>query len=146
MGIPGLQWVVGLVAEAAGPRTSFLRRWPARDSWLLGAAPSTSGASPLRLPGLTGDLAFGKDVKVLVRDVDRYGRTVGEVILPDGRSLNRELVKAGLAWWYRHYAAHDRELERLEADARAARRGLWTDPHPIPPWEWRKEARAGALR
>lgn len=60
----------------------------------------------------TGDLAFGKEVKVLVRDVDRYGRTVGEVVLPDGRSLSRELVRAGLAWLYRHYARRDRELER----------------------------------
>ena len=46
-----------------------------------------------RASQFTGDLAFGKDVKVLVRDVDRYGRTVGEVVLPDGRSLNRELVR-----------------------------------------------------
>ena len=84
-----------------------------------------------RATQFTGDLAFGKDVKVLVRDVDRYGRTVGEVILPDGRSLNRELVRAGLAWWYRHYAPNDRELERLEAEARTARRGLWADKEPV---------------
>jgi len=50
-----------------------------------------------RATQFTGDLAFGKDVKVLVRDVDRYSRTVGEVLLPDGRSLNRELVRAALA-------------------------------------------------
>lgn len=95
-----------------------------------------------RATQFTGDLAFGKDVKVLVRDVDRYGRTVGEVILPDGRSLNRELVRAGLAWWYRHYAPRDRELERLEAEARVARRGLWADAYPVAPWEWRRERRA----
>ena len=41
--------------------------------------------------------AFGREVKAVVRDTDRYGRTVGEVILPDGRSLNHELVRAGLA-------------------------------------------------
>ena len=99
-----------------------------------------------RAKQFTGDLAFGKDVKVLVRDLDRYGRTVGEVVLPGGRSLNRELVRAGLAWWYRQYARGDRELERLEAEARAARRGLWADAHPVPPWEWRREDRAGRLR
>ncbi len=90
----------------------------------------------------TGDLVFGKTVTVRVRDVDRYGRTVGEVILPDGRSLNRELVRAGLAWWYRQYAKHDGELERLEAQARRGRLGLWRDPDPIAPWEWRREGRA----
>jgi endonuclease YncB( thermonuclease family) len=47
------------------------------------------------------DLAFGKTVTVRPRDTDRYGRTVAEVILPDGRSLNREMVRQGMAWWYR---------------------------------------------
>lgn len=90
----------------------------------------------------TGDMAFGKDVTVRVIDVDRYGRTVGEVILPDGLSVNRELVRAGLAWWYRQYARKDRDLERLEASARAARSGLWADADPVAPWEWRKTRRA----
>ena len=92
----------------------------------------------------TGDLAFGKDVKVIVRDVDRYSRTVGEIILPDGRNLNRELVRAGLAWWYRQYARGDRELRRLETEARAARRGLWADAHPLSPWEWRRVRRVSS--
>ncbi|NVM24095.1 MAG: thermonuclease family protein, partial [Desulfobacterales bacterium] len=35
-----------------------------------------------------------------VKDTDRYGRIVGEVILPDGLNLNKELVYVGLAWWY----------------------------------------------
>src|SRR3990172_2802426 len=44
----------------------------------------------------TGALTFGREVTVRVRDVDRYGRTVAEIRLPDGRSLNKELVRAGL--------------------------------------------------
>lgn len=109
--------------------------------------PESHQAFGTRAKQFTGDLAFGKDVKVLVRDVDRYGRTVGEVILPDQRSLNRELVRAGLAWWYRQYARGDRELERLEAAARTARRGLWADAHPVPPWEWgRVDLRPGCVR
>jgi micrococcal nuclease len=90
----------------------------------------------------TSSAAFGKVVTVQVRDVDRYGRTVGEVILQDGRSLNRELVRAGLAWWYRQYTRDDRELQRLEAEARAARRGLWEDRNPVPPWQWRRKSRS----
>ena len=42
------------------------------------------------------DLAFGQVVTVKPHDVDRYGRTVAEVGLPDGRDLGRELVGAGL--------------------------------------------------
>ncbi len=89
----------------------------------------------------TGSLAFGKEVHVIVRDVDRYHRTVAEIILPDGRNLNRELVRAGLAWRYNQYARGDRELGRLEAEARAAGRGLWADSHPVPPWQWRRARR-----
>jgi endonuclease YncB( thermonuclease family) len=85
---------------------------------------------------MTSALVFGKDVTVRVKDRDAYGRLVGEVILPDGRDLNRELVSAGLAWWYRQYS-HDQSLGELEREAREAKRGLWLDPNPIPPWEFR---------
>src|SRR4051794_13283849 len=83
------------------------------------------------------DLAFGKVVTIRPHDTDRYGRTVADVILPDGRSLNRELVGRGMAWWYRQFAPNDRALGRLEDEARAARRGLWAHPDPIPPRGWR---------
>jgi len=90
---------------------------------------------------VTAELAGGKTVKIITRDKDRYGRIVGEVILPDGRSLNSELVKAGLAWWYRQYAKNDAELERLEKEAKEAKRGLWADKEPMAPWSWRKGKR-----
>ena len=89
-----------------------------------------------RAKQLTSNLVFGKTVTVQVVDHDRYGRTVGVVLLPDGRSLNHELVRAGLAWMYRRYT-NDRSLSDLEEEARVARRGLWADPHAVPPWEWR---------
>ena len=59
------------------------------------------------------------------------------MILPDGRVLNRELVKAGFAWWYRKYAPGNKALEQLEREAQEAKRGLWAEPEPVPPWEWR---------
>ena len=86
-------------------------------------------------------LAFGKTVEVRDTGRDRYGRTVGEVMLQDGRSLNRELVRAGLAWWYRQYARKDTALEALEKAAREAKAGLWADADPVPPWNWRKDRR-----
>ncbi len=90
-----------------------------------------------RAKQFTSTLVFGNTVTVQVLDRDRYGRTVGEVLLPDGRSLNRELVKAGFAWWYWRYTPDDETLAQLEREARAGKRGLWADPHPVPPWEWR---------
>lgn len=90
----------------------------------------------------TADLAFGKTVTIEPRSRDRYGRLVASVLLPDGRSLSHILVAEGFAWHYRQYAPHDATLARLEQSARAARRGLWQDPSPVPPWQWRKARRS----
>jgi len=103
--------------------------------------PEKGQAFGQRAKQAASDLTFGRTVKVIERDRDRCGRTVGEVIMQDGRSLNRELVRAGLAWWYRHYAKKDAELARLEEAAREAKLGLWADADPVPPWNWRKERR-----
>jgi micrococcal nuclease len=86
----------------------------------------------------TAALAIGKIVTVSEKGKDRYGRVIGDVTLPDGKSLNRELVKAGMAWWYRKYAPSDWLLRELEADAHNRGRGLWAAASPVPPWEWRK--------
>ena len=67
-----------------------------------------------------------------------YYEMVADVMLPDGRSLNRELVAAGLAWWYRRYSS-DQSIGALEQGARNAHRGLWSEDNPTPPWDWRKE-------
>ncbi len=93
-----------------------------------------------RAKQFTASLVFGKTVRVAPVTRDRYGRTVAWVSI--GRvSLNRELIRAGLAWWYRKYAASRRDLERLEQEARHARIGLWSQHNPIPPWEFRREKR-----
>jgi endonuclease YncB( thermonuclease family) len=88
----------------------------------------------------TSELTAGRSVLVRGLERDRYDRLLAYVTLPDGRILNRELVAAGLAWWYRSRDSEP-ELERLEHEARSARRGLWADPHPEPPWEYRRRRR-----
>jgi micrococcal nuclease len=90
------------------------------------------------------EMAFGKIVTVQPRGTDRYGRTVAEVTLPEGRSLNHEMVRLGMAWWFQAYAPGDRMLERLETEAREAKRGLWSQPSPIPPWDRRQHTRLPA--
>ena len=86
-------------------------------------------------------LVFGRDVILQTHGQDKYGRTLADVLLPDGTNVNHELVNDGWCWWYRKYALGHAELEKLEAEAREAKRGLWSDPHPVPPWEWRKRGR-----
>ncbi len=87
-------------------------------------APESGQDFGTRAKQAASELAFGKIVTVSERDKDRYGRTVAEVWLPDGKSLNREMVRNGMAWWYRKYAADDQVLARLEGEARQAKRGL----------------------
>lgn len=86
-------------------------------------------------------MAFGKQVSIATQGHDKYGRTIGNVIMPDGRKLNYELVRQGWCWWYRKYDPDNAELARLEADARKARIGLWADLSPIPPWDWRRQGK-----
>lgn len=99
--------------------------------------PEKSQAFGSQAKTFTSDRCFGEYVRVRYDSKDRYGRTLGIVFLPDGKNLNRELLKAGLAWHYKQYD-NDPELAKLETDARVARRGLWSDPHPIAPWDYRK--------
>ena len=83
-------------------------------------------------------LVFGKDVSIQTHGKDKHRRTLAEVLLSDGTSLNQALVAGGWCWWYPKYAINNSELKRLESQARLRKRGLWTDPYPVPPWEWRK--------
>jgi endonuclease YncB( thermonuclease family) len=96
------------------------------------------------------DQPFGKEATSFTRDAtlehevgvkewghDKYNRTLGDIILSDGRILNQELVRAGMCWWYRKYS-DDQTLSILEAEAHAAHRGLWAAEEQVPPWEWRK--------
>jgi len=86
-------------------------------------------------------LAFRKEVTIQTHGHDKYKRVLGDVILPDGTNLNQELVKQGWCWWYRKYAPRDMVLEGLETGVREAKKGLWVDPAPVPPWVYRKARR-----
>lgn len=85
----------------------------------------------------TSELCFGKNVSVDELGQDRYGRMIGEVKLADGKDLNQELVRAGLAWWFRKYAGKDKVLQELEEVARKEKRGLWSQDDAIAPWDFR---------
>ncbi len=91
------------------------------------------------------DLVFGKDVMVLYDKTDQYGRLVGKIMV-NGQDVNLEQVKEGMAWHYKEYereqSPEDRELyARAEDEARAQHRGLWQDPNPIEPSQYRREQR-----
>lgn len=86
------------------------------------------------------DICYNKQATVGVVDTDRYGRTVGEVVC-GGTNANEEMIKSGMAWVYRKYAKGYSHLYAFENEAKASKRGLWVDPNPIAPWDWRKAQR-----
>jgi micrococcal nuclease len=84
----------------------------------------------------TRDFLTGRRLAVEGLGLDDYGRLLAKVGAKD-RDLALDLVRAGLAWHYKRYSS-DRDLESAERGARRAKRGLWADPRPVPPWKWRK--------
>jgi endonuclease YncB( thermonuclease family) len=87
------------------------------------------------------DLVFAMQVTVEPYGKDKYGRIMADVLLADGTNVSHALVKEGRCWWSRRSAPDNAELERLELEAREAKKGLWADSEPIPPWEFRKAQR-----
>lgn len=84
---------------------------------------------------------FGKRVSIEYSKTDRYGRTLGKVLV-DGVDVNLEQVKNGFAWHYKEYMMDQSVMDRnvyaaAEASAHSAGVGLWKDKNPTPPWDWR---------
>lgn len=94
-----------------------------------------------RAKQFTSAMVFGKEVQIREINLEMYVR-IGARIYVDGKDLSLELVKAGLAWHYKHYSK-DPVLAEAEVEARKAKIGLWSMPNPIPPWEYRRFHRRG---
>jgi micrococcal nuclease len=74
----------------------------------------------------TSDKCYRKKVKIVHNNkFDRYGRLIGEVVLADGKILNQELIKAGLAIHYKKYSSSF-VYAKLEIQARIAKIGIWS--------------------
>jgi micrococcal nuclease len=87
------------------------------------------------------DLVFGKQVEVQSHKLDDFGRNVGKVLV-NGKDANLEQVRAGLAWHYKKYLKEQSPSDRVlyaeaEVAARSRKLGLWQDPKPMLPSEWR---------
>ena len=90
-------------------------------------------------------LVYNKQVTVEYQKKDKYGRTLGKVIL-NGTDVCLEQIKLGMAWHYKQYKSdqpkEDRETyAQAELEARTKNVGIWKDKNPTPPWEFRKQAK-----
>lgn len=88
-------------------------------------------------------LVFGKNVTVEWFKRDRYKRILGRVLL-DGHDVNLEQIRAGYAWHFTRYQADQMPMDRqfyakAQEAGRTAGVGLWRDPAPIPPWDFRRK-------
>lgn len=89
------------------------------------------------------EAVFDKLVTIEWSKHDRYRRIVGKVLL-NGRDVCLAQVSSGMAWHYKNYEADQTPQDRplyaaAEVAARASRVGLWIDPDPMPPWDFRKQ-------
>jgi endonuclease YncB( thermonuclease family) len=102
--------------------------------------PEKGQAFGKRAKQYTSNQCFGKTIAYRPVDIDRYGRTVAMVFLPDGNELNLEILIAGYAWHYKRYS-NRQDYADAEQQAHQNKVGLWADPQAKPPWEWRRDRR-----
>jgi endonuclease YncB( thermonuclease family) len=147
-----------LLASAAGADTLTGRVVGVADGDTLTVLDATETRHRIRLAGIDSpeksqpfgqackkslsDLAYNRAVTVESNKLDRYGRAIGKVLV-DGQDANLEQIRRGCGWHYKQYQNEQSLNDRLsynaaQETARSGRVGLWADPSPMPPWEWRK--------
>lgn len=83
------------------------------------------------------ELIFSKTVKVIYTETDRYQRIIGKVYIGQ-MYISEEMIRTGNAWHFKRYS-ESKKLSYLEKEAQVNKRGLWSVPGAIAPWEWRKK-------
>lgn len=139
--------IVGKVVSVTDGDTLIVRESPTRSVTVRLIhidAPERGQAFGTRARQTLDEWSYGKEAEVIGISRDRYGRLLGEVVV-DGRSMNLELVRHGLAWSFTEYEPPEAYVT-AEDEARKSRRGLWVDRDPIAPWDYRKRRRTTAAR
>lgn len=85
----------------------------------------------------TSDQIYRKEIKYVVTDIDRYGRSIAMIYYADNKYLSAEIIKYGMGWHYKRYST-SKELALFENNAWKNKIGLWIDNNPMQPSEWRK--------
>jgi micrococcal nuclease len=102
-------------------------------------APEKRGSQPYgnKAKTILSNLCFGQEVTILTEgDFDMGGRMIGVIINKDGVNVNKEMVRLGYAWHFKKYSS-DMSYDKLEKKARREKRGLWQEPNPVAPWDFR---------
>lgn len=83
------------------------------------------------------DLCFGQEIEFDFKEKDRNGRYICVIYNSEGINLNKEMIRLGMAWHFKKYSK-DNAYAELENEARKNKIGLWQEPNPVAPWDWRK--------
>ena len=149
LALPGLAWADfsgKVVAVKDGDTVEVLRNGVGVRVRMTGIdAPEKRQAYGDASKRHLGDAVFGRVVRIEERGTDRYQRVLGRVLL-GGEDINLRQIRDGYAWHYAQYSKNQPapEAERyaaVERLARQERRGLWREPAPVPPWEFRRKRR-----
>jgi len=105
-------------------------------------APESSQAFGAQSTAHLSELISGKAVMLQCSGDRSYGRMICKILLSDGEDVCLDMVKAGMAWHYKQYQDEQTADERVsyaaaECIAMKARVGLWSDPHPVQPQDFR---------
>ena len=141
--LPARGWSGRVIGVAAGDTITVLRGEQPVQVLLYGIdCPDEGQPFGTEAKQFTSTMVFGKMVEVGAINVDHYGRTVSLVYV-DGKGVCDELIRAGLAWVYYLYCNLPicAEWKNLESEAKEAKRVLWSDSDPIPPWRFRRQRR-----
>ena len=102
-------------------------------------APEKKQAYGMEAKACLTDLIMGKDVKLQLISGDVHGRLVCKVFTSDNIYVNEYLAANGCAWYYEEFAKGDTALQTAQEHAQACKLGLWSQPNPVAPWDFRKQ-------
>ena len=89
------------------------------------------------------NLVFKKDIIIEYKNRDRYGRRIGIAFMEDV-NVNEKMLSEGMAWHFKKYDTNS-QWSVLESKAKEEKKGLWSQPNPVAPWEWRVRKKRHAL-
>lgn len=86
---------------------------------------------------LLRQLVYKRQVKLKITGYDHHHRIVATVYDVKNRNVNLIMVQRGMAWAYVPYV-QDLAYIKAQQQAQEQHIGLWRDPAPISPEQWRK--------
>ena len=118
--------------------TCLLERTPIKIRLQHIDAPESTQAFGNRAKQALANLTFKKNVTIHISGYDKYQRLLG-VIYDGKQNINLTLVELGMAW---AYSQTHPIYQQAQQQAQANKIGLWRDPNPINPADWRASKRS----